>query len=262
MRNANHLWRIGSLDPQVVLDLAGYTDGVDDSASPVLAGSGPTPGTDASVAFVGVGPRRVRFRTRFVGEYNGDSLASTLERLRALRTVNPVLGRAPRVQFSWGLVRIAGLAESADIRIVGLWPNGTVREIAAEIAIVASSPIAVQTVDPSAGETLYTPLREGETFESLGQRLWGDPLRGDLIRRENPELAAGEEAGDLVRVLEREHPRSSGEVRPVAAPLVRLRDGSTPWRDLVDQLGRERGSAAGQLGLSWDRLPEVLAGEV
>lgn len=262
-RNARQVWSITSVDPEVVLDLRGYVEGgVSDTATPLLGGGSSLGSSSPVVQWVAGGARRVRLRSRFVGEYNEDDVESRLARLRRLRERDPQILRAPRVLFAWPGVRIVGLAEDVQIDVVGLWPNGRVREVAFEVVLVAAEPVTVQVVSPVSGETLWTELRDGETFEALAARLWGDPLRGDLIRRANPDVALTEAAGDRVRVLEREHPRSSGPVRPVSAAFRGLRDGSRPWEAVVDLLGAERGTVAGQGGLPWARLPEVLAEEV
>lgn len=258
-KNELHKWHIVGVDPEVVISLNGYTDNVDDDRPATLGGSGSLGAESPVVQWVSGGARRIRFRSRYVADDSETNIDPKVAQLRRLRERDPQLLRAPRVRFhAPGVLPLVGYA-SVSLQVVGLWPNGWTREVAFEVEIVESRSVTVQTVEVAAGETLWADLRSGETFESLAARLWRDPLRGDLIRRANPAIATAEAPGDLVKVLEREHPRSSGPVRPAAAPFATLRDGSTPWVTALEALGQARLSTP---GLAWERLPEVVAGEV
>lgn len=244
--------------PGARVTLTGWTDAVEDQRRPVLGGSTSTGAAGPVVQWVAGGARRVAWRARWAAADTSEDLEPTLRALDTLRARDSVLLRAPLVYVVHPqMAGCYGLVETADYSVVSWWPNGQVREVVADLAVVEVRRVELEVELPGAGETLWTVLADGETFESLAARLWRDPLRGDLIRRTNPDVV--EEPAARVRVLEREHPKIASPVRPVAPAFARLADGSWPSRSLLEQLGVER--LAG-VGVAWERLPEVVAGEV
>lgn len=261
--NRRFPWRLVSQDPEIALRLEGQYQpegGVLEVRPPVL-GANVAVGSDApSVQWVAAGAHSVTLRSRYRSLNNRDDLRPRKATLQRLTARDPQLGRAPRVLFEWGDVRLVGFVSSLRVTEVGRWITGLPIEVAFDLEVTAAPVVDVATEDPGAGETLYVALRAGETFETLGQRYLGDPLRGELVRRINPELAAGEAAGDRVKVFERDHPAMRGRVRPLSPALLTARDGSRPWVDVVNDLATGRGYT--DRGLPWRLLPEVLAGEV
>lgn len=257
-------WQIVSLDPEVDLVIESQFQpegGLRDQQDPTTASSSSTGSAQPAVQWVSGGQRRLALSGTYRSLNFAHDLRPQIALLRRLREADPALGRAPRVLLTWREVRLAGWVHRCSITIGARWVSGLPKIVTYEIEVGAAAPIGVEADDPSTRETLYTELVDGETFETLGARHLGDPLRGELIRRENPELAAGEAAGDRVKLLEREHPRMRGAVRPSSPAFLRRYDGTDPWHEVLAELAESRGTGAAR-GLPYRLLPEVLAGEV
>lgn len=256
-------WRIVSVDPEVDLLLEGQffpEDGWDDTQAPVMAGSATPGSSEPSTQWVAGGPRVVNFRSAFRSLHFADDVRPKELLLRKLRERDPTLGRAPRVQVTWGHEEITGFAR-VRIRVNGFWITGLPISVAFDLEVTQALPADLDLIDNQSGETQFVTLADGETFEGLARRAYASPLRGELIRRENPLHADQEEAGDRVKVLERDHPRARGAVTPSSPPyLDRRRTGAT-WQPVIEELAEARGQA-GDPGLGWSYLPEVVAGEV
>ena len=125
--------------------------------------------------------------------------------------------------------------------------------------ITGAEDVAPSTSE-NVGETQFLRFSSGETFEEYGARYLGSALRGELIRRINPELAGlPEQAGDRVRVFEKSHDDMRGRVTPQAIPFNDDAGlGAVPA--LLEELAIER--LTNGMGLDYDQLPEVLAGLV
>jgi hypothetical protein len=260
-----NVWTLTSADPEVLVALEGQfqpEDGAEYGSAPNLSDSA-TAGSDRpTVQWVHGGSRRISIRSAFYSLNMLDDIRSKLDALEALDAKDPTLGRAPRVTFAWGDLTITGFA-TVKKRIPGWWAvSGWPRAVIFDLEIV-EAPALDFTGSGSvsgSGETQFVTLGAGESLELLALRFYGDPLLGELIRRENPDLAEGETAGDRVKVLEREHPRARGPVVPTAPSFLdRKRRGDT-WAPLVEDLAATRGVELA--GLPWDRLPDVVAGLV
>ena len=262
-----NVWTITSLDPEITIGTTGKglegqfqpEGGASWEARPALAESATVGSDRPAVQFVHGGKRVVKFRSSFVSLNQLDDIGPKLDALEALDRKDDSLGRAPRVSFQWSDLEIEGFARVRK-RVVGFWGiTEWPKRVDFEIEIVEALELDLDGSGSSSGETQHVTLGLGETFEVLGARYLGSPLRGELIRRENPSLAAGEAAGDRVKVLERSHPRMRGRVRPSSPPFLDV-SGADVWADTVTDLAEDRGTTT--RGLSWDRLPEVVAGEV
>lgn len=253
-------WVIQTLDPAVFIKMKGQynpDNGVESGQQPNLSSSSTAGSEEPTVVWVGGGSRTVRFSSRLRSLHSADDIRGKIRDLERLRERDPLLGRAPRVSFAWGDTEVEGFVSRLRIVKNGHWVTGLPKEALFDLE-VTSAP------DPKGeigtGETQYVYLVGGETFETLGYRYLGDPLKGELIRRINPKIAGRpEEAGDRVKVLEKEHPKMRGEVKPLSPPFLDKNNDGV-WATVVDALGVSRGST--ENGLSFDQLPEVVAGLV
>jgi hypothetical protein len=251
-------WRIVSLDPE--LDLSIVSDfrpegGVEDLQPGVFATAGSVGSSAPDTQWIRSGARTKRLRDSFVSRDMSDDLRPIRRKLERLRERDPALLRPPLISLTWGDQELTGLAIDVRITEDGRWTSGLPRRITVEIVVQATQrPSATIGATPT-GETTYVTLGAGQVLESLAAQLYGDASRGELIRRQNPELASRLElAGDLVKVLEADHPDARGTVRPLSAPF--LSDG---WEDLVNELAAQRGTTASP-GTSYALLPEIAAG--
>ncbi len=254
-------WTVVAVDSGVSLELEGEfqpEDGVEVNGAPVLGQTSTVGSAEPATQWVSGGARTVRIRSSFFSRHTLEDIRDRYDALEALDRHDPTLGRAPRVSFTWGTIEIEGFA-TVRKRITAFWPvTDFPRQIVFDLTITRAVPLDLGDSGSGSGETQHVTLAEGETFEILALRHFGDPLRGELIRRENPGLAHGEEAGDRAKILERTHPRMRGTVRPTSPPFLSVGRGGPD--ELLAALAVDRGS--GTRGISWERLPEVLAGEV
>lgn len=257
---AFNVWTVTSLDAAVWVQLEGQfspDDGMSDNAAPQL-GSTATVGSERpAVQWLAGGRRVVSFRSSFVSLNELDDIRARIEALAVLSRRDASLGRAPRVVLTWGELLIEGFA-TVDMNIAGWWPvSGFPMRVDFTLEITEALQL---TGDSSSGtgETQYRTLAEGELLETLGAAM-GDPMLGELIRRVNPRIAAGEAPGDRVKILERSHPRMQGRPRPSAPSLLGLA-ASSDVAAVLEDLAASRGVALP--GTAWERLPEVVAGEV
>lgn len=253
------LWRLTSDDPEVDLYLEGQwrpDDGVAEQA-PATFSATVSPGTAApTVQWIAAGARVLEARISFVAPDFQKDVGAELATLRRLEAVDPALGRAPRVIFEWGeLHTIRGFA-TVKIRTTSYWrATGRPREVMADLSITQAAPIDVEETGAT-GETLYRVLGEGETFELAAASIYANPLKGELLRRVNPDLATRrEQAGDLIKILEPDHPSMKGRPRPLA--FCYQGDHEQQIRELSEALAQRRLSVR-----SWDSLPEVVSGEI
>lgn len=252
-------WKISAIDPEVRLELEAQFDpeqGMERSLSPQLGTAVSAGSSLPHVQAVSGGLDVVRFDDVFRAQLSITDIRPQIDTLERLARVDPSIGRIPRIQLTWGDLEITGFVSALTTRITDYWWTGLPKACAFTIEITRAEELGLET--GPAGETLYVVLGSGETFEELGRRYYGDPLLGELIRRQNPSLADGEAAGDLVKVLEANHPAVAGvRVAPTSIPLL---DGGG-WDAIVEGLCESRGQV-GQSGQPWSTLPEVLSGEV
>lgn len=264
-RIALRRWRIRSLDPEVQIEIEGPfqpDNGVQDDRQPVMA-TGTTAGSAIPhTQWVSEGSRVERFSSLLRSRHLGDDIRPDIRAVKSLVRRNSILGRAPRIAFTWGDDEIRGFVSSLRPRIAGLWPGTNFpRLFPFDIEITESAaPEPFGIAAP--GETQFVRLKAGETFEGLGLRYAGNPLRGELIRRYNPQVEQdGPQTGARVRIFEADHPEMQGEVVPTSIPFQDRLQARDVWHPVVDTLGASRGSATDP-GLPWGLLPEVIAGEI
>lgn len=260
-------WRLISVDPGVEIRIEGQyrADDIGDTQTAGFDRPGASGTSRPLVISVSNGARVIRLASEFRSLDYSDDIRPRIEQLRALRPMDPTLGRHPRFRLEAPGVAVVGKITACPLTIGPSWVTGLPRFVRFELTIEEDpEPLTLETTDTAIRETVYVVPRDGETFEHLGARLYGDPRRGDLIRRENPEQAiAWEFARDLpeepVRVLEPEHPRARQAVSPASLPLGALGRGEGMEARLL-ALARARGGQGA--GLPWASLPEVIAGEV
>lgn len=257
-----NLWRLVSVDPEVVLELEAQADppeGVTVQRPPVVAGGGSPGSTAPAVQWVAGGSQQLRISDAFWSKHFGDDISAKITVLDRLVSRDATLGRAPLVEFTWASVSLRGYV-TGQYRIVGFWVTGLPKGVVFELTVTEAPSLALSTGSPS-GETLYVVGADGELFESLGLRYFGDPLKGELIRRVNPDLAAARTiAGERVKVLEREHPSMRESIVPTAPCFLDRRRQGTTWQPVVEDLCETRGVTS--VGRPWALLEEVASGEV
>ena len=248
-------WTIESVDAEVTAKLTGQyqPENVTFFGDPTVTSVSSPGSAEPDRQWVSGGGRGVRFDSRIRANTNLVSIQAEVDTLLRLNQRDPGIGRAPRVVWAWGIYAVTGFVTALQVRPTRYWVTGLLQEAVFSIEI---TPAPDETESASTGETQHLSLARGETFETYGARYLGSPLRGELIRRINPRNAGRpEQPGDVVKVLEREHPLMRGPIEPQAAPFQ-----DAAWEDLVQGLGESRGVT--EQGLSWASLPAVQAGLV
>lgn len=185
------------------------------------------------------------FSGTIAGRHNEDDVRADLEVLDRLAVPDATLGRRPRIRLEAAGRVIIGIVASYEDEDLGVWPATLLpRGRSFTLEVTEAPDVALEEAQLSpAGETAFVTLAAGESFESLARSFYGDPLLGVHIAAENP--ASVGDVGDLIRVLEADHPRVRAPVRPGSAAF-------TGAETVLEALGRSRGVT--QLGVTRAQL--------
>lgn len=131
------------------------------------------------------------FEARFFSEHHNDATAAKkLDQLEKLRSRDPNLGRPPLLAFFWGVAIPDGFPCLLDglgtISYDEIREDGTLRGFTTQITLKRYKEYRIESVPISQGER--TPVyvaKHGDTYESIAQWRYGDPLLGVLLRQMN-----------------------------------------------------------------------------
>lgn len=173
-----------------------------------------------------------------------------VEQLRNLPRADEALGRPHVWIFSVGeqLTQRVIVKTVGGIRYDTFRPmkplgagGGEIRGVLCSFELWRYEPYDVKAL-VGASESLVTPAREGETYEHITARVYGDPALGEALRRRNPERR-DLVAGDLVHVPKARTLRR--EVLPLTPQSLFLRTGTAQRALLLDTIalhGEPQGS--------------------
>lgn len=175
-----------------VTEVGGWTDG---SRSAI-----PSPSAPERIAVTGI----------WMSEHAEDDITGVEENIVRLTQKSPNLGRRPLVSFQWAHINMDPAQLSmCDIAYEhGCWPVGKqlIRSFTATIEVQKAQERLARMTERFERETRYVTLSAGETFEMVAWETYGDPDQGELLRRINTHLdVAGEQAGDVIKVLDPDH---------------------------------------------------------
>lgn len=148
------------------------------------------------------------FQARLFSDGSRSNIAADkLERLELLTKRDRSLGRPPLVSFFWGIAIPDGFPCMVDslggIVYDELRDDGSMRGATLSITLKKFTPFRIEQV--AAQSTQRTPqyvVKDGDTYELIAKRMYGDPLFGILLRRKNGRspMVPGAPAGiaDLV----------------------------------------------------------------
>lgn len=252
-------WRIESVDPQVALILQGQRlpdEGVTRSKPPSLSSASSAGSASPSVQWGAGGQETLVMRSSLVAAHALDDIRPQRDVLDRLVRQDPILGRAPRVRLVWGDETIVGFVSRLQTRVTGYWVTGYPKSVAFELEIVEAPDVRIDVgATAPQGETQHLVLADGELLESLAARALGSAVKGDLVRRINPQIAgAGEAAGARVRVFEADHPAMRLPLFPTGVPFLDPTRAGNTWAPVVAEVAADRAETG---GLSWDQLPEA-----
>lgn len=160
-----------------------------------------------------------------------DDVQPMIELITGLPKVDPELGRPQIYVFGVGkYVRTVVVTSVGGIkhdRFRGR--DGSHRGAIFQISLTRYEPYDISSL--AQAESLVTPARTGETYESIARRELGDPLLGEALRRRNPDRLVLQE-GDLVHV-----PRAAilrKEVFPLTPQSLFLKNGTAQRQNKID----------------------------
>jgi len=148
------------------------------------------------------------FEARFFSEHSEDNTAAEkLEQLELLRKRDSTLGRPPLLAFFWGIAIPDGfpclLDSLGTISYDEIRDDGSIRGFTCQITIKRFTEYQIETTPVSQSNQelvqrhgryamAYSPERtpvyvakHGDTYESIAQWRYGDPLLGVLLRQMN-----------------------------------------------------------------------------
>lgn len=134
------------------------------------------------------------FQARFWSEHSGSNTTrDKLETLKLLKKPHSPLNRPPLTRFFWGTVIPGGmpcLVESiGGIAYDEIRPDGSPRGATCNITLKRFTRFTIDRVTISPVErTPIHVVRSGDTYESIAQQRYGDPLLGVSLRQQNPRF--------------------------------------------------------------------------
>lgn len=132
----------------------------------------------------------VTFTAKLFSDTFVEDAQVTLDKLKAACRRDSKLGRPPTWVFVWGqTIDVKVVVETiGGIKYGPLQRNGSVKEIDLSITLRRYEPFDVAVTDPDARptNTFYRVVRNNDLWENLAARHYGDPDKGELLRRLNP----------------------------------------------------------------------------
>jgi len=137
-----------------------------------------------------------------------EDVRAQLKVFEALTIKDETLGRPPIVLFTLGkVINEIVLVESIDPTIKPLRPDGEPREITLSLSMRKYKPFRQRQIDPTKPKKESYKLRVSAalaSYEAIALRYYGDPLKGDRLRKRHPENPMLPVVGELVDVPARE----------------------------------------------------------
>lgn len=150
--------------------------------------------TNPLVQWVGGSVETLTFQARLFSEHSQDQTAAKkLSILKKLRESLPPMNRPPITTFFWGQAFPGGircLVESlGGVKYDEIRPDGTLRGVTLSITLKkVTYHNFVRNVESPVEQTPRHTVREGETYEMIALRRWGDPMFGVPLRQMNPRF--------------------------------------------------------------------------
>lgn len=161
------------------------------------------------VQWVGGAAETLSFQARLFSEHSEDFTATDkFELLKLMVKPHDPLKRPPLARFYWGnaipggmkcMINSIGGVTYDEIRL-----DGSIRGLVLNITLKRHFPFRVIRITTSPVERTPTHIvKDGETYEMIAYRRWGDPMLGVPLRQQNPRFPmqkwAPKGIADLVR---------------------------------------------------------------
>lgn len=146
------------------------------------------------VQWVGGSVETLSFTARLFSEHRDDTTAQDkYEQLKLLRQALPPRNRPPITNFFWGNAFPGGVPcfvqSLGGVKYDEIRPDGSIRGVTLSITLKKFYPYRViRNVQSPVEQTPQHVVRDGETYEMIAARHYGDPLIGVVLRRMNPRF--------------------------------------------------------------------------
>lgn len=150
--------------------------------------------THPLINWVGGNVETFTFQARLWSEHSKDQTArDKFEELKKFKQSLPPMNRPPLVHFFWGNAFPGGIPcfiESlGGVKFDEIRPDGTIRGLSLNISLKRyTPPRIVRNVESPTEQTPVHTVKNGETYEMIAYRRWGDPMLGVVLRRMNPRF--------------------------------------------------------------------------
>lgn len=186
----------------------------------------------------------VNFEARYYQrDSNDDSPRLLSEQLRAWCRRDNRLRRPPILQFSLGDGHLAMTCfmEACSVSYAPPTQDGSLRDVTVSVSLKQYEPFDFNAT--TSLHTRYHHARERDYHEMLAWREYGNPLLGDVVRKQNPDKA-DLQPGDVVPLPAVEAVRDS-IVQPTSIPLqTSFGRKDTPQRQLRQDIFARRAGPA------------------
>jgi hypothetical protein len=184
------------------------------------------------------------FSTVLFAEDSSVNIQAKLDAFEALAVKDERWGRPPICVFTYGkVISEMVMVESAPYTVMPIRTGGgdddlTAREVRIDFSLVRYVPFSQVQIDPNkpSKESYYLVVRQVEaSYEAIAARYYGDPLRGDRLRKRNPDMPLQPTVGEKISVPSRSIILSE-EVEPSFHALS-LTDESVAdrYREILDE---------------------------
>jgi hypothetical protein len=148
--------------------------------------------------------------------------------------------RPPVYIWTWGIFQVQCTIESVGDVKYKLRPDETPRSAMFSIRLRKYTPHDIVVTDPNQpfSDTYYYVVKNGQTFESLAELRYKQPLWGEYLRRENPGKPYPL-AGQTIAMPEEDR-LFDLEVEPESPPLERTEEALVVRQDLFALRGRNK----------------------
>jgi hypothetical protein len=167
-------------------------------------------------------PDKITFNALLFARHFRDNLLERAGEILLLTERDRELNRPPVVLFNAGPLSMRGVVTKlGGIRVSEVRNDGSLRSIEFSITIQQYSPFSVEDIEQSTPgtpepSTLFKLAKQGDTFEQMAKREYGDPMKGVHLRSTNTfEVGLELEVGEEVKLL----PANNSQIKAVVAPV-------------------------------------------
>lgn len=121
---------------------------------------------------------------------HGDNIAETRDKIRDLCRRDPDLGRPHIYLFSVGeeFSQQVVVKSVGGIRYDAMRPeDGSLRSVLFHLEMLRYVEYDTTSLLQTVSESLIIPVRDGDDYETIAWRLYGDARLGEVLRRRNPD---------------------------------------------------------------------------